>query len=462
MADLNPIRSKPVRRMWPRARAALGGASRRVTALAGALRSSMLACVIADLAVAAFLVAVAVFVTGPVLRFWNVPTDPMSKPAGLFGSISGWRGAVTLWWAASFLQVVGFALRRRILLAGTLLVVLGAAVHLGDARLYITPVDLLAPFCLYTAASRVRSRRASITILIVTTVGCWAVSIGGSLLLGGHIDEGVVYHSMDPSLAVAAAWFAGDASRGRRIHVALLEERAADLERERDQHAALAAAAERAHLTREMHDVVAHGIAVMVIQAQAAKAVMDDDRPQAARALDETVAVGRTSLAEMRRLLDIARRDRSGRPASRSPQPGAEALPALIDQLRRAGVDVSFQVVGRPVPLELAVDLTVYRIVQEALTNTVRHAGPGASAAVSLHYDGETDTLVVESRDVRVEPPALVPAPAPSPPSSRSTAGGNGLPGIAERVRAVGGRLDTGPTQQGFLVRAVLPRDGAA
>lgn len=430
--------------------------------MAASLRSSPLARTAADVALAALLVGFAVFVTGPVLRFWIVPTDPTSKPVGLFGSVGAWHGAVTLWWTASFLQVLGFALRRWVPLAGTVLVGLGAAAHLGDPRLYITPIDLLVPFCLYTAASRARSRRASTTLLVVGLVGCWAVSVIGGLLLGARIDEGVVYRSMDPSLAMAAAWFAGDASRGRRIHVALLEQRAADLERERDQHAALAAAAERAHLTREMHDVVAHGIAVMVIQAQAAKAVMNDDRQQAAQALDETVAVGRTSLAEMRRLLDIARRDRTGRPAGRSPQPGADALPALIDQLRRAGVDVSFQVSGRPVPLGLAVDLTVYRIVQEALTNTVKHAGPGAKAAVLLHYDGDADALVVESRDARVDPPATVPASESPASSLPPTARGNGLPGIAERVGAVGGRLEAGPTPQGFLVRAVLPRDGAA
>jgi signal transduction histidine kinase len=247
-----------------------------------------------------------------------------------------------------------------------------------------------------------------------------------------------------PMLVLGLALAFGDGVRSRRAHLRTLEQRAADLEREQHQRTALAAAAERARITRELHDVVAHALSVMVVQAQGGAAALRRHPDRTETALQNVIATGRTSLAEMRRLLDLVRQDPSGNP-QRAPQPGVDALPELIDGVRAAGTPVTFTVEGNPVPLPLTVDLSAYRIAQEALTNTIKHSGgQGVSARVRIAY--RPHEIELEVTDDGKGP-------------GDQAREGNGLRGIAERVAVLGGELSVGPleTRRGFRVNATLP-----
>jgi signal transduction histidine kinase len=245
-------------------------------------------------------------------------------------------------------------------------------------------------------------------------------------------------------LLLVLAFAVAIAVRTRLAHRRTLGQRAADLSREQRQREALAAAAERARIARELHDVVAHSLAVIVAQAQAAAAAQRRHPERTTQALQEVITVGRGSLAEMRRLLGAVRPGPDGDPAL-APESGIGALPALIDRVRAAGTPVRLEVDGAPGPLPTAVDLSAYRIVQEALTNTLKHAGAGATASVRLAFrPGHVDIEVVDDGAGR-------PADAPA-------GHGNGLRGIAERVGLLGGELTVGPVPAGgFQVRARLP-----
>ncbi|GAA2022099.1 hypothetical protein GCM10009839_19200 [Catenulispora yoronensis] len=251
-------------------------------------------------------------------------------------------------------------------------------------------------------------------------------------------------------LALFGAWSAGFAVRSRRARIRQLRARAEDLERDRDRQAALAAATERARISREVHDVVAHGLAVIVIQAQVAGASLDDPPEPARAALDAIVAIGRDSLADLRRVLAaVGEADDADGGADQvwQPQPGLARLPALLDRMNQAGTAVRLSVEGDPVRLPTSVDRSVFRIVQEALTNTVKHAGAGARAEIVLDYGASE--ISVEIRDDGRGSAATVPD---------SRARGLGLPGMRERVRLLGGRFSAGPgSEGGFGVRATLP-----
>ena len=178
----------------------------------------------------------------------------------------------------------------------------------------------------------------------------------------------------------------GDSIRTRRAYFAQLEERAARLEKEREAQAKVAVAAERARIARELHDVVAHNVSVMVVQADGAAYVMDAAPDQAKKALETISGTGRQALAEMRRLLGVLRTGEHQESGEYVPQPDVEQLDDLIEQVRSAGLPVDFKVEGTPRPLPSGVELTAYRIVQEALTNTRKHGGPDAGASVRLVY----------------------------------------------------------------------------
>jgi signal transduction histidine kinase len=207
-----------------------------------------------------------------------------------------------------------------------------------------------------------------------------------------------------------------------------------------------AVAAERAAIARELHDVVAHHMSVMVVQAGAARAVSGSDPAAAAAALRQIEASGRTGLAEMRRLLEVLKAEEDG--DGRAPQPGLARIDELLDAMRASGLPVEAVVEGTPRPLSPGVDLSAYRIVQEALTNALRHAG-GASARVLVRY--APDGLELEIADHGF-------GPRDDPEAS----GGHGLIGMRERVHLFGGELEAGPRRGGgFLVRARLPSEPA-
>ncbi|MEU4446476.1 sensor histidine kinase [Actinosynnema sp. NPDC050801] len=240
---------------------------------------------------------------------------------------------------------------------------------------------------------------------------------------------------------LVVAWAIGWGVRSRRAYLGELVARARDLERERDQRAELAVAAERARITRELHDVVAHGLAVIVMQAQGGAAAFANRPADTLAALDAIVATGRTSLADLRHVLSTSgRTDDPVRPV-----PGVARLPHLVDRVRQAGTPVRLRIDGSPRPLPTAVDVSSYRIVQEALTNTVKHAGPGAAAAVVVSYGD--DGLVLDISDDGAG-------------ESSPGGAGNGLRGMVERAELLGGDLTAGPGPDGgYVVHARIPLD---
>ncbi|RZB17948.1 sensor histidine kinase [Streptomyces sp. F001] len=248
----------------------------------------------------------------------------------------------------------------------------------------------------------------------------------------------------------ALAWVLGDSIRTRRAYFAQLEERAARLEKEREAQSKVAVAAERARIARELHDVVAHNVSVMVVQADGAAYVLDAAPDQAKKALETISSTGRQALAEMRRLLGVLRTGEHQESGEYVPQPDVEQIEDLVEQCRGAGLPVDFRIEGTPRPLPSGVELTAYRIVQEALTNTRKHGGPNAGASVRLVYFDDGLGLLVED-DGKGAPHELYE-------EGGADGRGHGLIGMRERVGMVGGTLDAGPRPGGgFRISALLP-----
>lgn len=248
----------------------------------------------------------------------------------------------------------------------------------------------------------------------------------------------------------ALAWVLGDSIRTRRAYFAQLEERAARLEKEREAQSKVAVAAERARIARELHDVVAHNVSVMVVQADGAAYVLDAAPDQAKKALETISSTGRQALAEMRRLLGVLRTGEHQEAGEYVPQPDVQQIEDLVEQCREHGLPVDFKVEGTPRPLPSGVELTAYRIVQEALTNTRKHGGPKAGASVRLVYFDDGLGLLVED-DGKGAPHELYE-------EGGFDGQGHGLIGMRERVGMVGGTLDAGPRPGGgFRISALLP-----
>ncbi|MFD7436557.1 sensor histidine kinase [Streptomyces sp. NPDC059861] len=248
----------------------------------------------------------------------------------------------------------------------------------------------------------------------------------------------------------ALAWVLGDSIRTRRAYFAQLEERAARLEKEREAQSKVAVAAERARIARELHDVVAHNVSVMVVQADGAAYVLDAAPDQAKKALETISSTGRQALAEMRRLLGVLRTGEHQEGGEYVPQPDVEQIEDLVEQCRASGLPVDFKIEGTPRPLPSGVELTAYRIVQEALTNTRKHGGPNAGASVRLVYFDDGLGLLIED-DGKGAPHELYE-------DGGLDGQGHGLIGMRERVGMVGGTLDAGPRPGGgFRISALLP-----
>ncbi|WP_342748856.1 sensor histidine kinase [Streptomyces phaeoluteigriseus] len=246
------------------------------------------------------------------------------------------------------------------------------------------------------------------------------------------------------------AWVLGDSVRTRRAYFAQLEERAARLEKEREAQAKVAVAAERARIARELHDVVAHNVSVMVVQADGAAYVLDAAPDQAKKALETISSTGRQALAEMRRLLGVLRTGEHEEGGEYVPQPDVEQIEDLVQQCRGSGLPVDFKVEGTPRPLPSGVELTAYRIVQEALTNTRKHGGPNAGASVRLVYFDDGLGLLVEDDGKG--------APARAVRGGRRRRRRPRPDRHAGAGRMVGGTLDAGPRPGGgFRISALLP-----
>ena len=242
-------------------------------------------------------------------------------------------------------------------------------------------------------------------------------------------------------------WAWGRLTRVRAAYLVELEDRASRLERERDARAKVAVAAERTRIARELHDVVAHNVSVMIVQADGAAYVLDNSPQQAKEALSTIASTGRQALVEMRRLLGVLRTSETA--GEYVPQPGVEELPDLLEQVRTAGLPVDFAASGDQRDLPRGLELTVYRIVQEALTNVRKHGGPGVRARVAVDF-GDHDLEVLVEDDGR--------GAAARRDGDGEEGPGHGLIGMRERVGMVSGSLDIGPRPGGgFRVRAVLP-----
>jgi signal transduction histidine kinase len=278
----------------------------------------------------------------------------------------------------------------------------------------------------------------------------WGVVAAAAILELGVLLAAITYWD-DATLAsfatlsafVVAAGALGIYMRTRRQHVATLQERADQLERERDQQAQLATAAERARIAREMHDVVAHNLSVMIALADGALLTAAQDPIEAQRAMGAVSRTGREALDEMRRLLGVLRADEHA-DTPFTPQPGIDALDGLLEQVRGAGLATRLTRTGAPVPVSPGAQLAVYRLVQEALTNTLKHARGASSADVRLHYGPEALSLEVVDDGA----PSVVPVHN----------GGHGLAGMRERAAAYGGAVEAGPDRHGgWRVRARIP-----
>ncbi|WP_414170740.1 sensor histidine kinase [Streptoverticillium reticulum] len=359
----------------------------------------------------------------------------------------GSKGPTAVKIVAAFALCAVIALRRR---APEKMLLLAAAVGVGQVVTGASAdvADFAMLVIVYTVASggtRWASRFALIAGLLAPTIATlrWPEP--------HQSVPGEVIATVFVTVPFLLAWVLGDSMRTRRAYWAQLEERAERLEKDREQQSRMAVTAERARIARELHDVVAHNVSVMVVQADGAAYVLDSSPEQAKQALETISGTGRQALTEMRRLLGVLRTEEgSGEGGEYVPQPDVEQIGELVEQVRGAGMPVEFKVEGAPRPLPSGVELTAYRIVQEALTNTRKHGGPDVGASVQLTYFDDGLGLLVED-DGRGAQHELYE-------SGGADGMGHGLIGMRERVGMVGGTLDAGPRPGGgFRISVLLP-----
>lgn len=302
--------------------------------------------------------------------------------------------------------------------------------------------QLAFPIALYSVA-RFASTAWSLGALTVGVVGAAVAAVDWLRGFGAEqvTAQNVTAYFVTIALFVAVAWSLGTLGRTRQAYVDALVERGERLEREAAQQAALAAIEERHRIAREMHDVVAHSLTTMVVQAEGARAATPHDPSVAAPALGTIATTGREALAELRGMLGVLRSPGS---APDAPQPRLADLAGLLEEARTAGTSVSAELPGPEVVVPDGVALTAYRIVQEALTNVRKHAGPTARAMVTVRA-GAGELRVEVHDDGRGA-------------AATDDGRGLGLTGMQERVAAHGGTLRTGPAAGGgFAVCARIP-----
>jgi signal transduction histidine kinase len=346
----------------------------------------------------------------------------------------------TSWFAvpATALIILPLLLRRRFPFAAPFTVwVLGAVFAFVDGR--------LIPFSPATSAAGLAGAflLGNLTNELRAWLGLGAVLGGAAIIVDQDPTHGAAELFFVP-LFFAIGWLAGYALRERAEQAEAAEVRASVAEREREAAARIAVAEERARIARELHDIVAHSVSVMVLQVGAVRHKLPDELGDDREALKGVEQTGRTALAEMRRLLAAMRTD--GDEAELAPTPGLDRLDALAQEVDRAGLPVRVHVEGDPVPIPGPIDLSAYRIVQEGLTNALKHAR-ARHADVTVRY--RPDELELEVRDDGVG-------------TARSDGLGHGLVGIRERVKIYGGEMTAGSANGGgFVLSTRLPLRGA-
>ncbi|MFK4103884.1 sensor histidine kinase [Streptomyces sp. NPDC019531] len=339
-----------------------------------------------------------------------------------------------------------------------------SALALVQYRLSVLPEPLASEGAMYDMAVLI----AMVTVVSHTEQIWKAYAAGGisvlgiMLVFGGTADvtSEAGRDGLNEALAAAGAcvavWMTSYVLRTRRLYVGVLEERAATAERERAHLAQIAAAEERAEIARELHDVVAHSLAVMIVQADGASYAIVADQDRARTAMQTIAGIGRDALEDMRRIVEVLRGTKGSDAEDDSDRRrvGLAHLEPLVERARVAGLQVELRIEGERQGLSAADELTLFRIAQEGMTNALRHAGPSAQVSVTLRFDDGTAVLEVVDDGA-----GKLAGSTPVVPGS----GGNGLVGMRERVEVHGGRFTAGPRLgPGWQVRVELPVRTAA
>ncbi|GAB4083686.1 sensor histidine kinase [Myceligenerans cantabricum] len=400
--------------------------------------------------------AVAVVLGGFVLVTVVSAAEAMVWASGL----PGWFPAV---WSALMMVPMAWVRTRPVASTGAMLVL--ALTHMGLGVPVMMPVDLILPYSLHglTAYGPRWAPRAGI---IAAASGCLLLFVQVRFWFGAGDSGAAEVIAIGAFLIFVAAWALGLFRRSRRAMLDALRDRADRLQLERDQQAEIAAGAERARIAREMHDVVAHSLSIVIAQADGGRYAARSDVDAAGRALHTIAETGRAALADMRKILGVLRapgetapaRGVSGArpggtavdsaPSPIAPQPDVTQIEALVEQTRSDGLRVSYARVGAERQLPPGIGLNVFRVAQEALTNVRKHAGPDPRVTVLVRW-GEREVELAVSDDGR----GLASGTVPSAPGS-----GYGLVGMRERAELFGGELTAGPKPGGgFRVRLVVP-----
>jgi len=267
-----------------------------------------------------------------------------------------------------------------------------------------------------------------------------AIAIGAAAIVNNNDPKGTAGSFLGVAVLFAIVWLAGNALGAKLTQYRKVEERAERLEREREEQARAAVAEERARIARELHDVVGHSVSVMTVQASGVRRLLRPEQEREREALLIVEQTGREALAEMRRLVGVLRRPEEA-PAL-APQPSLQYLDKLVDQVRESGLTVDLKVEGEAAKLPASVDLAAYRLVQEGLTNTLKHAQADRAEVLVRYGNGEVELVVADDGNGK----------------GGGDGSGHGLVGLRERIAVCGGELETGPrTGGGYEVRARLP-----
>jgi signal transduction histidine kinase len=322
-------------------------------------------------------------------------------------------------------------------------------IPVATVLLFATGVDLIAaaphegalqPFVALVLAGYTVGSRSEGRFALVLPAGLALAAL--PVFVIGLSDNQSVGNEITSYVWLVAAWVIGRVVRGMRLKSHELEVANAVLAEQREMAAQAAVTVERGRIAREIHDVIAHNVSMMVVQASAAERVLRADEPEVRSALETIAGTGRQTVHEMRHLLGVLRTVDDGT-AERSPQPGLDDLGDLAEGLGRSGMSVSWRVEGRPQPLPRALDLSAYRIVQEALTNSMKHARGGHAEVVVRYGDAALDLDIRDSGGVRHD--------------NHGGGGGHGILGMRERAALFGGAVTAEPTAEGFRVTATLP-----
>ncbi len=337
--------------------------------------------------------------------------------------------------AADLLLVLPLLWRRRLPVTTYLVI---QVLALAFSPLAVPPSGLQAVAVAVYGVAIACPRRLSLTALIISEAAL-AVLVARWSTQNGWLILGLL------ASILASIWATGTTTQVRRTYLESLQRRAVELERDQQRQAELAAATERARISRDIHDIVAHNLSVMVALADGAEYVVNNDPGGAAEAIRMISRTGRKALAEMRSELEGI----SGRSeVAYHPQPGLADLETLVAAVRRTGLPITFVTTGEVGEISVGAQLALYRAVQEALTNTLKHAGPEATATVRMDVTDEQVSVEINN----IGRGAV----------SASPSGGRGLAGMRDRLALYGAELETKPTANGWTVRANLPVDSAS